>query len=341
MRLPFTAGALPVSALAVLAALAVSGVERAADATIVERVVAVIGERPILWSDLVKRAASGRVQIRMQTRDANVISVQEQELYRELLDKMIDDRLEQQQADKAHISVTQEEVERGVANIAAQAQQQQGHPVSAADVISEVRRRGMSEQDFHDEIRRQILEGKLIELRVRPRVRVTDQDARAAYQHTVEELRAQTPVEVRILALRIPQPPTEQQVVARMALAQELVNRARNGADFCQLVKDYSDDVPTRTTCGSHGAQPVANLVPIIQEAVRTLKPGAVSDPLPIRTGQEDVILIVMPMGEARLPTFEEVKGDMMQKALVDGLERARKQWLEELRRNVYVDVRL
>ena len=50
-----------------------------------------------------------------------------------------------------------------------------------------MRRRGITEQDFRDEIRRQILEGKLIELRVRPRVRVTEQDARAAYQHWVTD----------------------------------------------------------------------------------------------------------------------------------------------------------
>jgi peptidyl-prolyl cis-trans isomerase SurA len=326
---------------AVLAALAVCGTERPAKATIVERVVAVIGERPIMWTDLLKRAQSGRIQIRMQTHDPNVVSVQEQEMYRELLDKMIDDRLEQQQADKAHISVTQEEVERGIANIAAQAQQQQGHAVSAEDVIAEIRRRGMTEQDFHDEIRRQILDGKLTELRVRPRVRVTDQDARAAYQHAVEEMRSQTPVDVRILALRIAPMSTQQQVNARMMLAQGIVDRARGGEDFCKLVKDYSDDVPTRLTCGSRGAQPLANLVSVIQDAVRTLKPGGVSDPLPVRTGQEDVILIVMPMGEAHLPSFEDVKSEMMQRALVDGLERARKQWLQELRRNVYVDVRL
>jgi len=66
-----------------------------AHATIVERVVAVIGERPVLWTELLHRALSGRVQIRAQTRDPNVISVQEQEMYKELLSRMIDDRLEE------------------------------------------------------------------------------------------------------------------------------------------------------------------------------------------------------------------------------------------------------
>jgi peptidyl-prolyl cis-trans isomerase SurA len=242
----------------------------------------------------------------MQTRDPNVISVQEQEMYKELLDRMIDDRLEEQQADKAHITVAPEEIDRGITNIATQAQQQQGRPVTPADVMGEVRRRGLSEQDFRDEIRRQILEGKLIELRVRPRVRTTDQDARSAYQHWVDEMKDQEPMDVRILALR-----------------------------------QYSDDVPTRTTCGSHGPQPFATLLPAIQDAVRSLNPGEVSNPIPVQIGQEQVIVVLMPMGQARVPPFTEVKDEMTQKALLEGLERARKQWLKELRRGTYIDIRL
>jgi peptidyl-prolyl cis-trans isomerase SurA len=325
--------------IAVAASFSIAG---AARATIVERVVAVIGERPILWSDVVRRAAAGRVQIRLQTHDPNVISVQEEGLYRELLDHMIDERLEQQQADKAHITVTQDEVDRGIENIAAQAQGQgQGHALSSADVLEEVKRRGLTEQDFRDEIRRQILDGKLTELRVRPRVRVTDQDARAAYQHTVDELKSQSPIDARILALRVPPLATAEQARVRMTLAQDLAKQARSGADFCALVAKYSDDASTRSTCGSHGPQPIANLLPGIQDAVRDTKPGEISDPVSVRTPTEDVIVIVMPLGQGKIPTFDEVKSEMMQKALAEGLEHARKQWLHELRGNVYVDVRL
>jgi peptidyl-prolyl cis-trans isomerase SurA len=322
----------------VLAALVVTS--PAAHATIVERVVAIIGERPVLWTELLHRATSGRVQIRMQTRDPNVVSVQEQEMYKELLDRMIDDRLEEQQADKAHISVAAEEIDRGIANIAAQAQAQQGRPVTTADVMDEVRRRGLTEQDFRDEIRRQILEGKLIELRVRPRVHVTDQDAFAAYQHWVKEVKDQETIDVRILALRVPGgSPT--QAAARISFAQDLARRARAGEDFCKLVNQYSDDVSSRPSCGSRGPQPFGSLMPAIQEAVRATKPGTVSDPIPVNLGNEQAIVLLMPLGAARVPPFAEVKDDMTQKALIDGLDRARKQWLADLRRNVYIDVRL
>jgi peptidyl-prolyl cis-trans isomerase SurA len=324
-----------------LGAVALIGSSAPASAVIVERVVAVIGERAVLWTELVHRAAATRAQIRMQTRDANVVAVQEQEMYKELLDRMIDDRLEEQQADKAHISVTPEEIDRGIANIAAQAQSQQGRPVAVQDVLAEVHRRGMTDQDFRDEIRRQILEGKLIELRVRPRVRVTDQDAHAAYQHWIQELKDKQPVDVRTLALHVPAASSSRQIDARMALAQEIVQKARSGADFCALVTQYTDDGSTRDTCGSRGPQPFAGLLPPIQEALRALKPGSVSDPIPVHTGQDDAVVVLMYGGETRAPPYDQVKNEMEQQALLDALERARKQWLKELRRKVYIDVRL
>ena len=312
-----------------------------ARATIVERVIAVIGERPVLWTELLKRSAASRIQIRTQTRDPNIVGVQEQEMYKELLERMIDDRLVEQQADKARITVTPEEIDRGIANIAAQAQSQQGRPVTVQDVFGEVRHRGMTDQDFRDEIRRQILEGKLIELRVRPRVRVTDQDAVAAYRHWTQETTDQQPIETRILALRILPQSTRPQYDGRMALARELVGRARAGEDFCALVNQYTDDVSTREQCGSHGAQPLGTLIPAIQDVVRTMKAGEVSDAVPVRIGQDEVLVIVMLVSQPHVPPFEEVKNDMMQRALMEGLERGRKQWLQELRHSVYIDVRL
>src|ERR1700722_11834400 len=81
-----------IPALAAATALLVA--PHQAQATIVDRVVAVVGERPVLWTDLLRRAAPSRAQIQMQATDPNVVSVQETEMYKEVLDRMIDDRLE-------------------------------------------------------------------------------------------------------------------------------------------------------------------------------------------------------------------------------------------------------
>src|SRR5215467_5305804 len=141
---------------------------------------------------------------------------------------MIGERLEEQAADKARISVTPEEVDRGIQKVASEAK------VTVKELMAEVRREGLTEQDYRNEIRRQLLEGKLVELRVLPRVRVTEQDARAAYQHYMRE-----------------------------------------------------------------------------------------------------------PSQARALPPFEEVRDEMMQRALLEALKRQTDLWLQELRRGVYIDVRL
>jgi len=345
MRIPQRAGERPPKfrSLSVGVALGIAVLTHCAwaRATIVERVVAVIGERALLWTDLMHRATPSRIQIRMQTRDPNMISVQEQEMYKEVLDRMIDDRLEEQQADKAHISVSSDEIDRAIDNIINQAQATQGRAVTKQDVLSEIHRRGMTEQEFRDELRRQILEGKLLELRVRPRVRVTEQDARSTYQRFAQDTREQQSVEVRIIALRVQRQAEPREFKARMALAEEIVRRARSGTDFCALVQQYSDDITTRATCGSRGPQAFSTLLPEIQDAVQAGKAGEVSDPVGVHFGPDEAIVVVMPLGAAKVPPFEDVKNEMTQRALVDALERGRKQWLQELRRKVYIDVRL
>lgn len=264
-----------------------------------------------------------------------VCPVQGEESYRDFLQRVIDDRLEEREADRKNVTVSEDEIDRGVAKIATQ------RGVSTSDMFDEERRRGFSEQQFRDEVRRHILEGKLVELLVRPHVRVTDDDAQAAYRRWVREMKEKQAVDVRILALRVATAWTSPEAQARMAFAQDIARRAQNGEDFCRLIALYSDDVSTKDSCGSHGPQPLVNLLPSIQQAARTLKTGTISEPIAVSVGQERVLVVLMPLGQARVPPFEDVKGEMMQRALLDGIDCARKQWLDELRRKAHLDARL
>jgi peptidyl-prolyl cis-trans isomerase SurA len=303
-----------------------------ASAVIVERVVAVVGERPILLSELRHRARPELVRIAMQAQNPAQLAGAETEVYRNVLNRMIDDRLEESAADKARISVTSEEIDNALREVAARAR------ITPADLVAEARRMGLSEQDYRDELRRQLLEGKLVQLRVRGRVRVTDQEGRAAYQQLLREMGEDKLAELRILALRIAPGSTIEQVRERTALASEIVERARGGEDFCALVTTYSDDVQTKETCGSRGPQPTSALLGPLQDAVRGLRSGEVSEPIAFGT---EAILVVQLADEPRVPTYDEVRETMLNRAFQDAVQRQLKSWLQELRRGVYVDVRL
>jgi peptidyl-prolyl cis-trans isomerase SurA len=324
-------------AAALLLTGAVFGASTAADASIVERIVAVVGERPILLSELRMRARPHLFRIAAATQNATQQAAQENEMFRDLLSRIIDERLEEQAADKAHLTVTPEEVDSAIKQVAAQAQ------IDPKQVIVEAKKSGLSEQDYRDEMRRQVLEGKLIQLRVRGRVRVTDQDARAAYQRLVKEMADQQPIELHILVLQVPPGSSEQTANARLALAEDISRKAKAGDDFCELVRKYSDDASTKNTCGSRGQTPLRALLPELQTVATSLKPGEVSSPIVFRdpTGQQAVLIVQPAKVQSGPPPFEEVKDQMMERAFLEATDRQRKAWLQELRHGVYIDQRL
>lgn len=324
------------------ALLAVAGIvavpARPAEASIVERIVAVVGDRPILLSELRSRARPHLYRIFQSTNDPTRQAAQESEMFRDLLSRMIDERLEEQAAAKANITVGSEEVDAGIRQVAAQAH------IDVPTAIAEAKRQGgLSEQDYRDEIRRQVLEGKLIQLRVRNRVRVTDADARSVYARWVKENAKEPTVDLRLLALAIPPDANQERVQQRVALGEELSRRGKGGEDFCQLVKSYSDDPSTRDSCGSRGPLQVKQLSPELLNVVRALKPGEVSQPIMFRdpTGQAGILIAQNPKEPLKVPTFDQVKEQMMDQAFFEATERQRKLWLQELRRGLYIDVRL
>jgi peptidyl-prolyl cis-trans isomerase SurA len=144
------------------------------------------------------------------------------------------------------------------------------------------------------------------------------------------------PVDLEILALRIPPntPPDELKKIRNQG--NQIVSQARSGADFCKLVAQYSQSTSPKP-CGDTGLQPQSALLPQIAAAIDGLAPGEVTEAIQV----EDQAILIAKLVERRAPGYDEVKDQMWERAMGDAMERQRKMWLDELRRGVYLDVRL
>jgi peptidyl-prolyl cis-trans isomerase SurA len=302
-----------------------------ANAVIVERIVAVIGDKPILLSELRQRAKPQLTILAAQTGgDPTRMAVAEPGIYKSTLNQMIDERLMEQQADRAHISITVAQIDEAIKNKAS------GLGVSVKDLLSVASRQGFSEQDYRDEVRRQLLEGRLIQLRVAGRVKVTETDARAAYAHVVKQMDDESPVELQVLAMRVP--PNAAALDAKLKLADEIVARSTSGEDFCDMVKQFSDDNSTRDVCGDPGPQPIRNIHPDARAQLTSMKPGDISKP--VRIADQAIVIFRLKKREV-IPPFEQVKEQMYEQATEEAVMRQRDLWVQELRRGVYLDIRL
>lgn len=304
---------------------------RPAGAVIVERIIAVVGERPILLSELRHRAKPELLMMYMTAQNPAQASVEETKVYRRVLDHMIDEQLVEQAAQKAHLAVNVDDIDKAIAKKGDELH------VTPKELVAEAIREGLSEQDYRDEIRRQILEGKLVQLRVAGRVRVSESDARAVYQKWLKEFQAQEPIELHVLAMLIGQSATQQQVAAKDALAQEIVMKVRAGEDFCALIKTYSDHAPSRDTCGAR-IVPLKSLPLAVQDQIAPLADGELTPPIRFGTGEIDVIQLVR---RTKVAPYADVRGKMMELAGEEAFQHQRDLFLLELRRGIYIDVRL
>lgn len=327
-----------------LVAGALVGAARPARAVVVERVVAVIGDRPILQSELRRRAKPFLLQIAARVPPGPQQAAAETQVFKELIEKMIDDELEGQAADKAHVTVTSDEIDAAIRNIAT------GQNLSVPDLIKGASRSGLTEQDYREELRRQILEGKMLQLRVKGRVRITEEDIKAMYERTLREERKRREFHPAWIVLRVPPGSSPAAVAERTALANKIVQAARKGEDFASLARQYSDDTATREGGGDLGVRapqgsPQATsgrakpLRPEVDVVVGAMEPGQVSDPIQV----EDALVIVQLLERqaSRYRNYDEAKPEMLNRLQTEILDKAKRKWLDELKSRTHLEVRL
>jgi peptidyl-prolyl cis-trans isomerase SurA len=311
-----------------------------AGAMVAERIVAVVGEHAILLSDMRQRARPFLLQI--QQRGVPVGAQQaaaESEMYKQLIEHMVDERVEQQAAEKAHLTVTPDEIDSGIRNVATQ----QG--LTVEQLMNEAAKTGLTAQEYRDEVRRQILEGKLLQLRVRGRVRLTDDDVKATYSRLVRAERAKLGYRLAWIVLRVPPGSSAPARADRESLGERLSATARAGVDargnrieFADLAASFSDDGPTRGHGGDMGYHKPGDLAEPIENEAFKLDVGGVSPPF---TFKNDIVVIkVVSRDKSQLPSFEDAHEQLVERTYAEQMDKARRQWIDELRRGTYVDVR-
>jgi peptidyl-prolyl cis-trans isomerase SurA len=303
-----------------------------AHATVVERIVAVVGERAILLSDLRERAQPFLVQIQQQVPNGAQRNAAISQLYKGLIEKLVDEELEQRAAIQAKVAVTPHEVEEALAKVAQQ------NNVTVERLFVEARRTGLDEASYREELKRQLLQTKLINVRLQGRIRVSEDDLRTAYERLVLEERDKLAFKVAwlLVSSRAGAPPAE--ITARRALAERL-GREAYSHDFADLVRQHSDDPSTRDSGGVLPATHLSDLAPQLRRIVASLEVGQPSAVVVVPSGF--AVLKLIEREESSLPTYDEAKSELAQRVYLEKMTQARRSWLDNLRRQQHVEVRL
>ncbi|MEM9694938.1 MAG: peptidylprolyl isomerase [Myxococcota bacterium] len=315
-----------------------------AHAVVVERIVAVIGEKAILLTEVRARARPYLVRLYAQLPRGPQRAGAESKIMRDILNKMVDEELEQIAANRQSTSVTADEVDRALERIARKA----GVPVSK--LYEDVRTNaGLSEVEYRQEIRRQVLEGKLLQ-RLIQNQRVTVAELKAMFDRVREQERQILLYNPAWIVLRLGKDAPAKLRQERLDFAADIAKRVRAGEDFAALAKELSEDPSTSENGGDLGIRvpstsPRARegqykqLAPALEEKALKLNRGEVTDPFVFRDAI--VVLSIARRQTSRYESFDAVKGEMIERVQTKKLEKIKAKWLDDLRRRNYVDIRL
>ncbi len=233
--------------------------------TTADYIVAIVNSEPITHTEVDKRVA--RI---FDTAGRNTRLPPADELRRQVLDALINERIQMQAAKAMGMTVADADVDAAIANIAAQ------NNLSLGELQSRMKADGLDYERYRNSLREQILLERVREREVNGRIRITDDEIDRV---RAEAAAAGRDVDLNLAHLLLLMPEgassAEQQRLAQKAA--DLQARAAQGANFGDLVKQNSDDKSTRDNGGIFGMRPASKLPELFTDAVKDLKVGQVS----------------------------------------------------------------
>jgi peptidyl-prolyl cis-trans isomerase SurA len=294
------------------------------DATVTDRVIAVVNNDAITLGELQESIVSYRAEQANQRSGPT-----DDELRREFLNRLIDSRLQLQEADREKVVV--EEIELN------------------EEFLDRIKRYGVkTEQEFEklvqsqgvtiESIKKRLRDGlkvqKLVRRKVTLRVSVTD----AEITQYLEANRAKLETGLSFHARHIlvtPETSTDAGWESARIKAEMLRTQLDDGADFVQLARQHSQDA-TAKDGGDLGTLKRGELAPEIESELLTLGPGEVSRP--VRSPLGFHVFRLESKDSLESPSIRQQIRDILFRQQFDARLDA---WLKEIKRRAIIEVRI
>jgi peptidyl-prolyl cis-trans isomerase SurA len=316
--------------MAIAAAAVVCLGAASAEARVVEKIAAVVGTNVILASEVEEKATPLMAEI-SRINDPAKRSARASALRREVLDRLIDDELIAGQATELRLSISPEQVDASIAEI-----KRQNH-IDDKQLADALRAQGMSMTAYRNDLKRQLLRFRVINIAVGSKVNISDEDVRSYYNRHYKASGANVQVRASHIFLTIPDGADAGVVAEKQALGRKLAERAAN-EDFAKLAREYSDDAATRAEGGDLGYFGKDMLPKTIEELVFSMKPGEIRGPVRADRGFHVIKLVDRKTTDAK--PLADVEDDIRMQLRQKEMEKQTKSYLVDLRKRSLVDIR-
>ncbi len=285
-------------ALAVLCLVGVFGAnaqnQPANESQPVDRIVAVVNDEVITLHELNARLDFAVAQLQKQ----GTPLPPRDELERQMLDRLIMDKVQLQHARDSGMRIDDSQLEQALQRIAA------NNKMSLAKFRDALQKDGIAFAKFREDIREEMTIARVREREVNDKIVISEGEIDNYLSGDSTAGNSAEEYEVAHILLRAPESASPEQIQKLKVKAEQVYERAKQGEDFAQLAATYSD-APDALKGGGLGVRPLNRLPALFAEVVVKLKDGEVGPLLRSPNGFH-LVKLVAKRGGAALPPVEQ-----------------------------------
>ena len=239
-------------------------------AEVLGRVAAIVEEDVILEQELDNEVST----IAQRISASNAQMPPESILRKQVLEKLIIDKLQRQLAEKAGITVTEEMLNNSAADIA------QRNNMTLQQFREELQRQGLTYKNFLDNMRNEIIINQLRGREIGGRIKVTDREV-DHYLETQEQESNGTAIQYHLghILIAVREAAAAKEIQSAQSKANELVKKLRAGQDFTHTAMTESGD-DNALKGGDLGWRSLSDIPSLFSDIVVKMHANEVADPI-------------------------------------------------------------
>lgn len=302
-----------------------------AHAELVDRVAAVVNSDIVTLSEVEARAAPELAKLRSEPAEKRAEA--RDQLLKRALDMLIGEKLMEAQIRELNIEVADSEIDLGVEDVKKQ------NNITTEQFEQLLAQEGYTMSTYRTFMRRHLARMKLVNLKVRSKVKISDEDLKAEYAKWAHDEAQEFEVHARHILVQVSPKATPEQVEAARVKAVGLAAEAKKpGIDFTELAKKKSEG-PSAADGGDLGFFRRGVMVGEFERVAFNTPIGQVADPVRTKFGWH--VIYVEEKKALAAPPLDEVKDQLREKMLRGQLEKYTEQYVHELRASALVDVKI
>ena len=305
-------------------------VDRAESAEVIDRIVAVVNDDIITHFEL-QRSLRPYVEkidglgYSPEKKHQMLFKVRE-----EMLNKIIDEKIEDQQIKRYKITVGEAEIDQTIERI------KEANYYTDEELRSALAMEGLTMDEYRDRLRKEMLRSKLVNLEVKSKIVITKEDVKSYYDSHPEKYGGKKQYHLRHIIMQVNSFVSDAEKLKIKQKMQSVLEKLKEGEPFETMAITYSES-PTASGGGDLGSFRLDQLSPILREAIQGLEAGELTPVLDTDQGYQIFLVedIVRPPGRP----LEEVTPEIERILFNEVVNKKFQVWLKELRTQSHIKI--